>query len=194
MHIPTREEAYALLTEYNQNDRLIKHALSVEGVMRTIARKRGQDEEKWAVIGLAHDLDYERYPEEHCRQTERILRENDWPEDYIHAIVSHGWGICTDVEPEHEMEKVLFAIDELTGLITACVLVRPSKSLHDLAVKSVNKKWKDKSFAGGAARDIIQKGIDMLDMERAELIADVIEGMREVATELGLDGSLAAER
>ncbi len=194
MHIPTREEAYALLTEYNQNDRLIKHALSVEGVMRTIARKRGQDEEKWGVIGLAHDLDYERYPEEHCRQTERILRENDWPEDYIHAIVSHGWGICTDVEPEHEMEKVLFAIDELTGLITACVLVRPSKSLHDLAVKSVNKKWKDKSFAAGADRDIIQKGIDMLDMERAELIADVIEGMREVATELGLDGSLAAER
>ena len=194
MHIPTREEAYALLTEYNQNDRLIKHALSVEGVMRTIARKRGQDEEKWGVIGLAHDLDYERYPEEHCRQTERILRENDWPEDYIHAILSHGWGICTDVEPEHEMEKVLFAIDELTGLITACVLVRPSKSLHDLAVKSVNKKWKDKSFAAGADRDIIQKGIDMLDMERAELIADVIEGMREVATELGLDGSLAAER
>ncbi len=194
MHIPTREEAYALLTEYNQNDRLIKHALSVEGVMRTIARKRGQDEEKWGVIGLAHDLDYERYPEEHCRQTERILRENDWPEDYIHAILSHGWGICTDVEPEHEMEKVLFAIDELTGLITACVLVRPSKSLHDLAVKSVNKKWKDKSFAAGADRDIIQKGIDMLDMERAELIADVIEGMREVATELGLDGSLAVER
>ena len=194
MHIPTREEAYALLTKYNQNDRLIKHALSVEGVMRTIARKRGQDEEKWGVIGLAHDLDYERYPEEHCRQTERILRENDWPEDYIHAIVSHGWGICTDVEPEHEMEKVLFAIDELTGLITACVLVRPSKSLDDLTVKSVNKKWKDKSFAAGADRDIIQEGIDMLGMERAELIADVIEGMREVAAELGLDGSLAAER
>ncbi|MCK5246765.1 HD domain-containing protein, partial [Candidatus Bipolaricaulota bacterium] len=182
------------LAEYNQNERLIKHALAVEGVMRHMARKRGEDEEKWGVIGLAHDLDYERYSEEHCRQTERILRENDWPEDYIHAIVSHGWGICTDVEPEHEMEKVLFAIDELTGLITACVLVRPSKSLHDLAVKSVNKKWKDKSFAAGADRDIIQKGIDMLDMERAELIADVIEGMREVATELGLDGSLAAER
>lgn len=192
MHIPTRQEAYALLTEYNQNDRLIKHALSVEGVMRFMARKRGEDEEKWGVIGLAHDLDYERYPEEHCHQTERILREHDWPEDYIRSIVSHGWGICTDIEPEHEMEKVLFAIDELTGLITACVLVRPSKSLHDLAVKSVNKKWKDKSFAAGADRDIIQKGIDMLGMERAELIADVIEGMREVAAELGLDGSLAS--
>ena len=193
MHIPTREEAYALLTEYNQNDRLIKHAFAVEGVMRHMARKRGEDEDKWGVIGLAHDLDYERYPEEHCQQTGRILRETDWPEDYVHAIVSHGWGICTDVEPEHEMEKVLYAIDELTGLITACVLVRPSKSLDDLKVKSVNKKWKDKSFAAGADRDIIQKGIDMLGMERAELIADVIEGMRQVATELGLDGSLAAE-
>jgi len=193
MHIPTREEAYTLLTEYNQNDRLIKHALAVEGVMRHMARKRGEDEEKWGVIGLAHDLDYERYPEEHCRQTERILSENDWPEDYIHAVMSHGWGICTDVEPEHKMEKVLFAIDELTGLITACVLVRPSKSLHDLTVKSANKKWKNKAFAAGADRDIIQKGIDMLGMERAELIADVIEGMREVAAELGLDGSLAAE-
>ena len=191
MHIPTREEAYALLAEYNQNDRLIKHALTVEAVMRFMARKRGEDEEKWGVIGLAHDLDYERYPEKHCEQTERILRENDWPEDYIHAVMSHGWGICTDVEPEHEMEKVLSAIDELTGLITACVLVRPSKSLHDLAARSVNKKWKDKSFAAGANREIIQKGIDMLGMERAELIADVIEGMREAAGELGLDGSLA---
>ena len=188
---PTREEALALLKEHNKNDRLIKHALTVEAVMRFMARKRGEDEEMWGVIGLAHDLDYERYPEEHCQQTERILREQDWPEDYIHAIVSHGWGICTDVEPVHEMEKVLFAIDELTGLITACVLVRPSKNLADLAVKSVNKKWKDKSFAAGADRDIILKGIDMLGMERADLISDVIEGMREAAAELGLDGSLA---
>ena len=187
---PTREQAHALLTEYNESDRLIKHALTVEAVMRFMARKRGEDEEKWGVIGLIHDLDYERYPQEHCKQSERILRENDWPEDYIHAIVSHGWGICTDVEPTHEMEKVLYAIDELTGLITACVLVRPSKSLDDLTVKSVNKKWKDKSFAAGADRDIIQKGIDMLGMERADLITDVIEGMREAAAELGLDGSL----
>jgi len=189
MHIPTREEAYTLLTEYNQNERLIKHALTVEAVMRYMARKRGEDEDKWGVIGLAHDLDYERYPEEHCHQTKRILQEQDWPDEYIRAIVSHGWGICTDVEPQHEMEKVLFAIDELTGLITACALVRPSKSLHDLSVKSVNKKWKDKAFAAGADRDIIQKGVDMLGMQRPDLIADVIEGMREVATELGLDGS-----
>ncbi|MBE0635845.1 HDIG domain-containing protein [Candidatus Bipolaricaulota bacterium] len=191
MHIPTREEAFALLTEYNQSDRLINHALTVEAVMRYMARKRGEDEDKWGVIGLAHDLDYERYPQEHCLKTERILREQDWPEEYIHAIVSHGWGICTDIEPVHEMEKVLFAIDELTGLVTACALVRPSKSLHDLTVKSVQKKWKDKAFAAGADRDIIQKGIDMLGLERAELIADVIEGMKEAASELGLDGSLA---
>jgi len=190
---PTREGTLALLNEYNKMDRLIKHALTVEAVMRFMARKRGEDEDKWGIIGLAHDLDYERYPEEHCAQTERILRENDWPEDYIHAVVSHGWGICTDVEPTHEMEKVLYAIDELTGLVTACVLVRPSKSLSDLKVKSVNKKWKDKSFAAGANRDIIQKGIDMLGMERAELIADVIDGMREAAAELGLDGSLVQE-
>jgi predicted hydrolase (HD superfamily) len=193
MHIPTREEAYALLKEYNQNERLILHALAVEGVMRYMARKRGEDEEKWGIIGLAHDLDYDRYPDEHCAQTERILREKDWPDEYIHAILSHGWGLCTEVEPVHDMEKVLFTIDELTGLITACVLVRPSKSLEDLSVKSVTKKWKDKSFAAGADREIIQKGIDMLGMERNEVIADVIEGMRDVAGALGLDGSLATD-
>ena len=191
MHQPTRDDAYKLLTEYNQNERLILHALTVEAVMRFMARKRGEDEEKWGIIGLVHDLDYERYPQEHCHQTERILREHGWPENYIHAVLSHGWGICTDVEPTYEMEKVLFAIDELTGLITACVLVRPSKSLHDLTVKSVNKKWNDKAFAAGADRGIIQKGVDMLGMERADAIADVIEGMREAAGALGLDGSLA---
>jgi len=188
---PTREQAYALLIEFNSNERLIHHALAVEAVMRYMARKLGHDEEKWGVIGLIHDLDYERYPEEHCAQSERILREHGWPEDYIHAVMSHGWGICTDVEPEHEMEKVLFAIDELTGLITACVLVRPSKSLEDLKVKSVNKKWKDKAFAAGADRNIIQQGMDMLGMERAALIQDVIDGMKEAAAALGLDGSLA---
>jgi predicted hydrolase (HD superfamily) len=119
------------------------------------------------------------------------LRERDWPEDAIHAVLSHGWGICTDVEPEHEMEKVLYAIDELTGLITAVALVRPSKSLADLKVKSVTKKWKDKAFAAGASREIIQKGIEMLGVERSDLIADAIEGMKTVAADLGLDGSMA---
>lgn len=191
MDAPTREEAYALLTEYNQNDRLIKHGLAVEAVMRHMARKLGHDEDKWGIIGLAHDLDYERYPEQHCAKTGEILCEHGWPEDYVHAVLSHGWGICTDVEPEHEMEKVLYAIDELTGLIIAVALVRPSKSLMDLKVKSVTKKWKDRSFAAGADREIIQRGIDMLGVERSDLIADVIEGMKTVAAELGLDGSLA---
>ncbi len=191
MDAPTREEAFALLTEYNRNDRLIKHGLAVEAVMRHMARKLGHDEEKWGVIGLVHDLDYGRYPEQHCAKTEEILRERGWPEEYVHAVLSHGWGICTDVEPEHEMEKVLYAIDELTGLIIAVALVRPSKSLMDLGVKSVTKKWKDKAFAAGADREIIQKGIDMLGVERSELIAEVIEGMKTVAVELGLDGSLA---
>ncbi len=191
MDAPTREEAYALLTEYNRNDRLIKHGLAVEAVMRHMARKLGHNEDKWGVIGLVHDLDYERYPEQHCAKTEEILRERGWPEAYVHAVLSHGWGICTDVEPEHEMEKVLYAIDELTGLIVAVALVRPSKSLADLSAKSVTKKWKDRSFAAGADREIIQRGIDMLGVERSELIADVIEGMKTVAAELGLDGSLA---
>ncbi|MFC2100095.1 HDIG domain-containing metalloprotein [Candidatus Bipolaricaulota bacterium] len=191
MDVPTREQAYALLTEFNRNESLIKHALAVEGVMRHMAAKLGHDVEAWGVIGLIHDLDYERYPDQHCVMTETILRERGWSDEAIHAVVSHGWGICTDVEPEHEMEKILFTIDELTGLITAVVLVRPSKSLVDLKVKSVSKKWKDKAFAAGADREIIQKGIDMLGMERSELIGDVIEGMRSVASALGLDGSLA---
>ncbi len=191
MEAPTREQAYRLLTEYNRNDRLIKHALAVEAVMRHMARQRGYDEERWGIIGLVHDLDYERYPEQHCRKTEEILRQHGWPEEDIRAVLSHGWGICTDVAPQHEMEKVLYAIDELTGLIIAVALVRPSKSLDDLKVKSVTKKWKDKGFAAGADREVIQRGIDMLGIERSELIADTIEGMKTVASELELDGSLA---
>jgi len=191
MQVPTREDAYALLTEFNRNDRLIKHGLAVEAVMRHMAAKLGYDEEMWGIVGLIHDLDYEQYPEQHCAKTEEILRQRDWPEEIVHAVLSHGWGICTDVEPEHEMEKVLYAIDELTGLVIAVALVRPSKSLEDLKVKSVTKKWKDKGFAAGADRDIIQRGIDMLGIERSELIADVIEGMKTVAAELELDGSLA---
>ena len=125
-NVPTREETLNLLKEYNKNESLIKHALAVEGVMRYIARKRGEDEEKWGVIGLIHDLDYEQFPDQHCKKTEEILRENDWPEEYIRAVISHGWGICTDVKPESEMEMVLYAIDELTGLVVTSALVRPS--------------------------------------------------------------------
>lgn len=189
-HVPTREEALNLLKEFNQSESLVKHALAVEGVMRYMARKRDQDEEKWGIIGLVHDLDYERYPEEHCQKTEEILRERGWPEDYIHAVLSHGWGLCSDVEPQHEMERVLYAIDELTGLVTAVALVRPSKSVLDMKAKSVAKKWKDKRFAAGANREVIQKGADILGVELTELFEDVIMGMREVAEAIGLKGTV----
>lgn len=186
---PTREEAWALLTEFNQSESLIKHAVCVEGVMRYVARKRGEDEDKWGIIGLVHDLDYERFPDEHCRKTQEILAERGWPEDYIRAIVSHGWGICSDVEPKSDMEKVLYTIDELTGLVAAVALVRPSKSVMDLTPKSVKKKWKDKAFAAGVDRSIIEKGAAMLGVERSELFEDVIMGMREVADAIGLRGT-----
>ena len=183
---PTREEAFDLLSKYNKNESLIKHALAVEGVMRYFARKRGEDEEKWGIIGLIHDLDYEQFPEEHCRKTGEILEANDWPEEYIRAAVSHGWGICSDVEPQTELEKVLYAIDELTGLVVTTALVRPSKSVMDVKTKSVKKKWKDKRFAAGVDRSIIEKGARMLNMELTELINDTIMGMQEVAEEIGL--------
>jgi len=186
--VPNREEAYQLLTEYNKSDSLIKHALAVEGVMRYFARKRGEDEEKWGVIGLVHDLDYEQFPEEHCHKSEEILKEKGWPEEYIRAVVSHGWGLCSEVEPLTELEKVLYAIDELTGLVVTTALVRPSKSVMDVKVKSVKKKWKDKRFAAGVDRSIIEKGAQMLGMELTDLIADTISGMQEVAEEIGLKG------
>lgn len=186
--IPNREEAYQLLTEYNKSDSLIKHALAVEGVMRYFARKRGEDEEKWGVIGLVHDLDYEQFPEEHCHKSEEILKEKGWPEEYIRAVVSHGWGLCSEVEPQTELEKVLYAIDELTGLVVTTALVRPSKSVMDVKVKSVKKKWKDKRFAAGVDRSIIEKGAQMLGMELTDLIADTISGMQEVTEEVGLKG------
>jgi len=156
--------------------------------MRYFARKRGEDEEKWGIIGLVHDLDYERFPEAHCHKSEEILRENDWPEEYIRAVISHGWGICSDVEPQTELEKALYAIDELTGLVVTTALIRPSKSVLDVKTKSVKKKWKDKRFAAGVDRSIIEKGAQMLGMELTDLITDTIMGMREVADEIGLRG------
>lgn len=185
---PTREQAFNLLREYNKNESLIKHALAVEGVMRYCARKRGEDEEKWGIIGLIHDLDYEQFPEEHCKKTEEILEKNSWPQEYIRAVVSHGWGICSDVEPQTELEKVLYAVDELTGLVVTTALVRPSKSVMDLKAKSVKKKWKDKRFAAGVDRSIITRGSEMLGMELTDLITDTIMGMREVADAIGLKG------
>jgi putative nucleotidyltransferase with HDIG domain len=188
-NIPTRADAFELLKQYNQTESLIKHALAVEGVMRYMARKRKADEEKWGLVGLIHDLDYEQFPDQHCKKTEEILRANHWPEEYIRAVVSHGWGICTDVKPETEMEKVLYAIDELTGLVVTTALVRPSRSVMDVKPKSVKKKWKDKRFAAGVDRSIIENGAKMLGVEISELIIDTIAGMQEVAEEIGLKGN-----
>lgn len=188
-YIPTREDAIQLLKEYNQDDSLIKHALAVEGVMRYIARKKGEDEDKWGTIGLVHDLDYEKFPEQHCSKSKEILQEKGWPEEYIRAVISHGWGICSDVKPETTLEKTLYAIDELTGLVVTTALVRPSKSMMDVKVKSVKKKWKDKRFAAGVNRDIIQKGAEMLGVDLSELIDDTIKGMQEIADDIGLKGT-----
>lgn len=155
--------------------------------MRYFARKAGEDEEKWGIVGLLHDLDYEKYPELHCTKTAEIMREKGYSEEIIRAIVSHGWGICSDVEPLSAMEKTLYAVDELTGLITACGLVRPSKSVMDLELSSAKKKFKDKAFAAGASREVIQKGADMLGVSLDELITDVIAAMRAIAPSLGLE-------
>ncbi|OFX48582.1 MAG: hydrolase, partial [Bacteroidetes bacterium GWA2_40_14] len=145
--MPTRDQAYQLLLQYNQTPGLIKHALAVEATMRHFAQHFNQDPEIWGIIGLIHDLDYEKYPDIHCQMTEKILQENGWPEDYIRAALSHGWGICTDLKPESLLEKTLFTIDELTGLVTTSALVRPTKSILDMKAKSVKSKWADKRFA-----------------------------------------------
>ena len=187
--IPTRENAWILFKKFNKSESLTKHALAVEAVMRYMARKYGEDEEKWGIIGLMHDLDYEKYPDQHCQKTEEILNKEEWPEDYIRAVLSHGWGIVTEVKPESLLEKVLFTIDELTGLVVTSALVRPSKSILDITAKSVKKKWKDKRFAAGVDRSIIVKGAEMLDMELNDVITDTIMGMREVADEIGLKGN-----
>lgn len=187
---PDRASAFELFRKYNKNESLIKHALTVEAVMRHFAEILGEDPEKWGIIGLVHDIDYEMYPDQHCKKAREILEENNWPEDYIHAVISHGWGICSDVEPVEKMEKVLFTVDELTGLITATALMRPSKSILDTEVKSVKKKWKQKSFAAGVDREVIEKGAEMLGMDLDYIIDETIKGMRKAADAIGLRGNL----
>ena len=177
-HKPTREEAWTILTDHVKSPSLLSHALAVEAVMRHVARKKFADEELWGVIGLVHDVDYEEHPEEHLRHAPEILRSQGWPEEYIRAVASHGWGLCTDLEPFTDLEKTLFAIDELTGLVAAAALVRPSRSVLDLPVKSVLKKWKDKAFAAGVDRKVIEKGASLMGVQLEELIADTIEGMK----------------
>ena len=176
----TREEAWELLTEYNQDAFHLKHAQTVEGVMKYFARELGyaDQEEFWGIVGLLHDLDFEQYPEEHCIRSQQIMRERGVPEDIIHATASHGYAITVDIRPEHEMEKVLFAADELTGLIWAAAKMRPSKSAKDMEVSSLKKKFKDKKFAAGCSRDVITKGAENLGWELPKLMEMTILAMR----------------
>jgi len=186
----TRDEAWQLLTEYTETTSLRKHALTVEAVMRHFAALEGEDVEKWGNVGLLHDLDYEKYPDEHCKKEAEIMRERGIDEEYIHAVCSHGFGICSDCEPQNKMEKTLYAIDELTGLINALCLMRPSKSILDTELKSVKKKFKDSSFAAGVNRQTILKGCEMLGANLDDVIKETILGMRKKAQEIGLKGNL----
>ncbi len=181
-----REQAWELLTEYTKNPNLIKHALAVEAAMRAYARKFGEDEEKWGIVGLIHDFDYERFSTvpEHTTEGARIMREQGWTEEFIHAMQSHA--DYSGVPRDSLMEKALFAVDELTGLIVAVALVRPSKSIMDVKVKSVKKKWKDKAFAAGVNRQDIEQGAAELGVQLSEHIATVLEAMQGIADELGL--------
>ena len=176
----TREEAWALLTQYNQDSFHLKHAETVEGVMRYFANSLGYGDEAdfWANVGLLHDIDFEQWPDQHCVKCRELLEKGGADERTIHAVVSHGYGICSDVAPEHEMEKVLFASDELTGLIGAAALMRPSKSVQDMELKSLKKKYKDKKFAAGCSRDVISRGADQLGWTLDELLDRTLEAMK----------------
>jgi len=187
--MPSRMDAENLWRSHNDDEALWRHALSVEAAMRYFAVQAGEDPEPWGLVGLVHDLDYGRYATEHCVRVRAILEAAGWPEELIRAVQSHGWGLCVDVEPRTRMEKTLYAIDELTGFITACSLVRPSKSVLDLEVKSVKKKWKTAAFAAGVNREVIEKGATLLGVDLDGLIADTIAAMRPVAAQIGLAGT-----
>ena len=182
---PSREQAEGLFRKYNKTESLYHHALSVEAVMREFAEKNGEDPEYWGIVGFLHDIDWEMFPEEHCRKAPELLAEINMPDDMTHAICSHGYGLVTDVKPERYMEKVLYTIDELTGLGTATALMRPEK-MKGISVKSIKKQWKDKSFAAGVNRDLISSGAEMLGLDISEIIQTTIDGMTKVAPQLGL--------
>jgi len=185
-----RDEAIRLWREYNEDESLWRHALSVEAAMRHFAVRYKQDPEYWGLVGLLHDIDYGKWPKEHLKHSRTILSQAGFPEEFIRAVDSHGWGICSDVEPKAEMEKVLFAVDELTGFLAACAYVRPTKSVLDLEVKSVKKKWKAAGFAAGVSREVVEKGAAMLGITLDELIDQTIQALRPVAEDVGLKGTL----
>lgn len=179
-----RETAVALLKKYNQEEFHLRHSVTVEAVMRHFAEKKGEDVEFWGLAGLLHDVDFEKYPEEHCIKAPELLAEIDAPEALVHAVCSHGYGIVTDVEPACEMEKFLFAADELTGLIGAAALMRPSKSTKDMELKSLKKKFKDKRFAAGCSRDVIRRGAEQLGWELDTLLTETLEAMQAKEDEI----------
>ena len=181
----TREEALELFRKYNKSESLYHHALEVEAVMREEAERTGEDPEYWGIIGFLHDIDWEMFPGEHCKKAPELLKEINLPDDMIHAICSHGYGLVTDVKPERHMEKFLYTIDELSGLVHATALMRPEK-MKGISVKSIKKKWKDKSFAAGVNRDVISNGAEMLGMDISELMQITIDGMTKAAPETGL--------
>jgi len=176
----SREQALAALKEHNKEEFHLKHAYIVEGVMRWFAKDLGyaDEEDFWGIVGLLHDIDFEEYPDEHCKKAPELLKELGAEDEFIHAVVSHAYGLCSDIKPEHEMEKVLFATDELTGLIGAVALMRPSKSVQDLEYKSVKKKYKQPSFAAGCSREVIEQGAEMLGWELEPLVTKTILAMR----------------
>lgn len=186
-----REKALALLKQYNESEALVRHGMQVEAIMRHYAQLAGEENapegvEYWGCVGLLHDVDYEKYPEEHCKKAVEILKEAGYDEGFIHAVVSHGYGLCSDVEPERYMEKVLYTVDELSGLINAAAIMRPSKSVMDLEVKSVKKKFKDKRFAAGVNREIILDGCQRMGAELDQVMENCILGMRANHEEIGL--------
>lgn len=182
----TREQAYDLLKKYNKDPFHLQHALTVEAVMKWYAKELGYGEEAqyWGIVGLLHDIDFEQYPDQHCIKAPELLREGGVSEDIIHAVVSHGYGITVDVAPEHEMEKVLFAADELTGLIWAAALMRPSKSTKDMELKSLKKKYKSKGFAAGCSRDVIERGALQLGWDLDKLLTMTLEAMKSTEDEI----------
>ena len=182
----SRDEALALLAENHVQAGLLQHSIASEAVMRALAREFGEDEELWGLTGLLHDVDYELYPEEHCLRAREILEKEGVDEVVIHAVQSHGYEICCDIAPENDMERTLFAVDELTGLVTAAAILRPSHSVMDMEVKSVKKKFKDRHFAAGCNRDVIRRGVERMGISLDELMEGVILGMRDAADALGL--------
>ena len=188
----TRQQAWDLLTKYNQEPFHLRHAITVEHVMGWYARELGYGEEAdfWSVVGLLHDLDFERWPEEHCKKSQELMRQEGVEESIIRATACHGWGICVDIKPEHEMEKVLFAADELTGLIGAAALMRPSKSVADMELKSLKKKFKDKKFAAGCSREVIASGAELLGWELDKLLDLTLKAMQ--AEEAAIEAAVGA--